>query len=196
MWRVGARKPKESIHRTRFANRCYRHWFPSCTFASAAQRPRLHIGCYPFARDPENTTDSVWYNANTVVRGTSLYALLSGAYVLMPAVGYTFILDPMMRTIAEIREDVSFEDHPILYHSLPAAALHTVEPHVFDAHVSEHILQQLIDSFPKSAPTRNNDFVPFRSVSTKWMKAGNLEWSETGPGAARNQAIVAIPVDR
>jgi nitrilase len=77
-----------------------RHWFPSTTILSAAQRPRLHIGCYPFAHDFENTSDSQWYNGNTIVRASPSYALLSGAYVLMPSVGYTFVLDPMMRTVA------------------------------------------------------------------------------------------------
>jgi hypothetical protein len=79
-----------------------RHWFPSTTILSAAQRPRLHIGCYPFAHDFENTSDSQWYNCNTIVRASSSYALLSGAYVLMPSVGYTFVLDPKAWVVGQL----------------------------------------------------------------------------------------------
>ena len=142
-----------------------RHWFPSTTLISAARRPRLHIGCYPFAHDFENTSDSQWYNCNTIVRASSSYALLSGAYVLMPSVGYTFVLDPMMRTVAEVRADTDCGECPILYHKIPAGELLDDSPHVMAAQVGRDVVEQVWKGYPDGAMEADGELVVAREVS-------------------------------
>lgn len=168
-----------------------RHWFPSTTILSAAQRPRLHIGCYPLTHDFENESDSQWYNGNTIVRAASSYALLSGAYVLMPSVGYAFILDPMMRTVAEVRADADFETLPILYHDIPAGELFDDSPHVMAAQTSLPVVEQLRANYPRSAP-ETCDLVPSRSVGVDHLKSGKLVWSEAGPGTAASLVHITV----
>jgi len=173
---------------------CNRHWFPSTTLLSAAQRPRLHIGCYPFAYDFENTSDSAWYNGNTIVRAASAYAVLSGAHVLMPSVGYTFVLDPMMRTVAEARADADYAECPILYHEIPAGELLDNSPHVMAAQTGRDVVEQVWRGYPEGAMEVSGELVPKREVSVEYLKSGKLVWSETGPGTAATASSVLVTV--
>jgi nitrilase len=169
-----------------------RHWFPSTTLISAARRPRLHIGCYPFAHDFENTSDSTWYNGNTIVRASSSYALLSGAHVLMPSVGYTFVLDLMMRTVAEARADTDYAACPILYHEIPAGELLDDGLHVMAAQTGMDVVEQIWKGYPDDAPGTAGELVAAREVSVDYLKSDKLVWSETGPGTAA--AVSPVPI--
>lgn len=100
----------------------------------------------------------------------------------MPAVGYTFILDPFMHTVAEIKESVSFEECPILYHNLPLGELLSSEKHVFDEQVSWDVLQQILAGFPEKASKIQGTLVPRRSVSVNLLESGQWKWSEDAPG--------------
>ncbi|KAJ0415659.1 carbon-nitrogen hydrolase [Aspergillus carlsbadensis] len=158
---------------------CGEHWYPSMTFPMQAQREQLHIGCWPYALDPEDKADNVWFNSHIVRHATSLYALLSGAYVLMPCVRHAFILDPLCNIVAEMRADVSFEEQPILYHVIEGFDwLDGVKEHDPDAQVSWAVLQQLQASFPKYIPHEQGGLVPRREVSIDDLKAGRFTWSE------------------
>ncbi|KAM6507136.1 hypothetical protein FALCPG4_018520 [Fusarium falciforme] len=132
---------------------CGEHWYPSMTFPMQAQREQLHIGCWPYALDPEDKSDAVWFNAHIVRHGISLYALLSGAFVLIPCVGHAFILDPLCNFVAEIRNEADYEEEPILYHDIPAFDNRNgyIE-HDPEAQVSWAVLEQLNESFPKEYP--------------------------------------------
>ena len=148
----------------------------------AAQRPKLHIGAWPFAMDFEDDSDSIYYNASLVTRGSGSYALNSGAYVLMPAVGFAFIYDPLMRIVASIDNKESYIKSPILYHTLEDANLHSDETHDADAQASWGVLQQLNASFPEQIPRDVGSLVPQRAVSTQWLTSSKMKWSEISPG--------------
>nr|XP_001397924.2 hypothetical protein ANI_1_1850144 [Aspergillus niger CBS 513.88] len=126
----------------------------------AAQRPKLHIGAWPFAMDFGDDSDSIFYNASLVTRGAGSYALNSGAYVLMPSIGYCFIYDPMMRIVAAMDNTVDYQEHPILYHTLDGSELHGTQDHDPNAQASWAVLQQLNDAFPVTIPREQGSFDP------------------------------------
>ncbi|KAH6665335.1 aliphatic nitrilase [Plectosphaerella plurivora] len=149
------------------------------TFPMQAQREQLHVGCWPYALDPGDDSDVHWFNTHIVRHGISLYALLSGAYVLIPAVGHAFILDPLCNIVAELRNEVDYEEEPILYHTVPAFEKgNGVKEHDPDAQASWAVLQQLNESFPKTIPHEQGELVPQRSITVDDLKAGNFTWSE------------------
>ncbi|WYZ36141.1 hypothetical protein EsH8_XI_000024 [Colletotrichum jinshuiense] len=161
---------------------CGEHFYPSMTFPVAAQRPKLHIGAFPFASDFDDTSDSVFYNASLVTHGSSGFALLSGAHVLMPSIGYTFIFDPLMRIVARMDNSISYDDHPILYHSMNAAQFHSGETYDPDSQVSWGVLQQINKGYPAYIPKAPGVLTKKRTVSVSNLREGLFEWSETGPG--------------
>lgn len=151
-------------------------------FPLAAQRPKLHIGAWPFASDFDDDSDSIYYNASFVTRGSGAYALNSGAYVLMPAVGFTFIYDPLMRIVAHVDNRVDYDQCPILYHDLDIPDLHSDVAHDPNAQASWAVLQQLNDSLPNTLPHEMGSLVPQRETTVEWLKSKEMKWSEIAPG--------------
>jgi hypothetical protein len=151
-------------------------------FIMAAQRPKLHIGAWPFAMDFEDDSDSIYYNASLVTRGSGAYALNSGAYVLMPAVGYCFIYDPLMRIVAHVDNKVPYDEQPILYHTLECSDFQSSQTHDPDAQASWAVLQQLNEAFPSKIPQEAGTLVPRRDINTHFLMSDDMRWSEMGPG--------------
>ncbi|OJI84032.1 hypothetical protein ASPTUDRAFT_201383 [Aspergillus tubingensis CBS 134.48] len=161
---------------------CGEHFYPSMNFVMAAQRPKLHIGAWPFALNFDDDTDSIFYNASLVTRGAGSYALNSGAYVLMPSVGYCFIYDPLMRIVAAMDNNVDYQKHPILYHTLGISDLHGTQDHDPNAQASWAVLQQLNDAFPATIPHEQGSLVPRRETSIQYLTSTEMKWSEIAPG--------------
>ena len=109
----------------------------------------------------------------------------------MPSVGYTFILDPMMRTVAEARADESFDDLPILYHDIATSELMDNSPHVMAAQTSLSVVEQVRTNW-KGPDRDDTGLVAPRSVPVDSLKAGNFVWSEAGPGTAASLAPIAV----
>ncbi|PWY69969.1 aliphatic nitrilase [Aspergillus eucalypticola CBS 122712] len=161
---------------------CGEHFYPSMNFVMAAQRPKLHIGAWPFALNFDDDTYSIFYNATLVTRGAGSYALNSGAYVLMPSVGYCFIYDALMRIVAAMENDVDYQKHSILYHTLDISDLHDTQDHDPDAQASWAVLQQLDDAFPATIPHEQGSLVPRRETSIEYLTSTDMKWSESAPG--------------
>ncbi|PYI10922.1 aliphatic nitrilase [Aspergillus sclerotiicarbonarius CBS 121057] len=160
---------------------CAEQFYPSMTFIMAAQRPKLHIGAWPMALDFDDDSDSIFYNASLVTRGAGSYALNSGAYVLMPAVGYCFVYDPLMQIVAHMDNSVDYTEHPLLYHTLPTTELFSEATHDPNAQASWAILQQLNEAFPAEIPREPGVLVPRQETSIEWMTSPKMQWSEIGP---------------
>lgn len=151
-------------------------------FAMAAQRPKLHIGAWPFASDFDDDSDSIFYNASLVTRGAGSYALNSGAYVLMPSIGFCFVFDPLMRIVAHLDNSVDYKEHPMLYHTLDASELQGAEEYDPNAQASWAVLQQLNDAFPATIPRVSGSLVPRRETSIEHLTSAEMKWSEIAPG--------------
>lgn len=152
------------------------------TFPMAAQRPKLHIGAFPYVTDYKDTAESFWFNAELTSNLAASFAFLSGAHVIMPAIGYAFIFDPMTRKVAEIKDEVPYSEQPILYHTLNIDMSSNVPTHDPDCQVSYGTLRQINESFPAYIPKNEGSLTTHRKVSCDLLKKGNWEWCETGPG--------------
>ena len=149
----------------------------------AAQRPKLHLGCFPFITDFGDEKDSYWYNAALTTRASGSYAFMSGAYCAFASVGYTWIYDPLMRIIKHVDASVPFDEVPIMYHTFENAHnFHSNQIHDPDAQVSWGSLQQISENFPKNIPKEQGSLVPFRETSVEWLRKFDWEWSEIAPG--------------
>lgn len=146
----------------------------------AAQRPKLHIGNFPYVLDDGDDTEAWSFHARLTKAATASYAFLSGAYVLMPAVGHAFVMDPLTNIVAEINAEASFEKQPILYHALNATALHSDMTYDPDAQISWSVLEQINEAFPTYIPQKTGSLVPHSEKSIAQLKAGHFKWSETG----------------
>ncbi|RMZ75254.1 hypothetical protein DV738_g5568, partial [Chaetothyriales sp. CBS 135597] len=159
---------------------CAEHWYPSMTFPMALQRPKLHIGNWPYTLDDGDETESFWFGSGISSAGTSSYALLSGAYVLIPSVGHPYILSPYTQIVAEVNASVSFTETPILYHTLNATLLYSDESYDTDAQISWGTLQQINEAVPDSIPHVTGSLVPHSEHSNEQLRIANFTWSETG----------------
>ncbi|PYH92067.1 carbon-nitrogen hydrolase [Aspergillus ellipticus CBS 707.79] len=160
---------------------CAEHWYPSMTFPLAAQRPKLHIGNFPYVLDDCDDSEAWSFHAGLTKAATGSYAFLSGAYVLMPAVGYAFIMDNITNIVVDISASVDFDETPILYHTFPNSSLFfSDETYDEDAQISWGVLQQISEGFPTDIPQEEGNLVPHREVSVAQLLRGNFTWSETG----------------
>ncbi|RMD45043.1 hypothetical protein DV735_g97, partial [Chaetothyriales sp. CBS 134920] len=159
---------------------CAEHWYPSMTYPIALQRPKLHIGNWPYTLDDGDTTESFWFGAGISKAGASSYALLSGAYVLIPSVGHPYILNPYTQVVAELNASVSFTEQPILYHTLDSSDFNSTELYDSDSQVSWGTLQQILEAVPDDIPHVTGSLVPIREHSNEQLRAANFTWSETG----------------
>jgi hypothetical protein len=86
----------------------------------------------------------------------------------MPSVGYTFVLDPMMRTVAEARADTDYAACPILYHEIPARELLDDGLHVMAAQTGRDVdlVEQVWKGYPDDAP----------EIAGSWCRLGRCRW--------------------
>jgi nitrilase len=151
------------------------------TYPMAMQRLKLHIGNFPYVLDADDESDNHWFRAGIFKAASASYALLSGAHVLLPAVGHSVIIDPYTNTVAESRAKNIFADLPILYSAFNhASLLYSDETSDADAQVSWGTLQQINEAVPDAIPQVTGSLVPHHEDSVIQLKAANYTWTETG----------------
>lgn len=150
------------------------------TYPMAMQRPKLHIGNFPYVLDADDESDNHWFRAGIFKAASASYAVLSGAHVLLPAVGHSVIIDQYTNTVAESRAKNIFADLPILYSAFNhASLLYSDETSDADAQVSWGTLQQINEAVPDAIPQVTGSLVPHHENSVVQLKAANFSWSET-----------------
>ncbi|PLB52510.1 aliphatic nitrilase [Aspergillus steynii IBT 23096] len=157
---------------------CGEHVYPSMTFPMQAQVENFHLGPFPYLGDPKDERYLWWEGAESNIAAGSHYAVLSGAYSFFPAVGFAFVSSPFGQVVNSISANVSFEEHPILYHSLDTAGFDTTRAYDSDGQVSWAVLRQMVSSFPGYIPEEEGDLVPRRNATIKFLLSGALNSSE------------------
>ena len=146
---------------------CGEHQYPSMTFAMQAQAENFHLGPFPYMGDVGDDRYLWWEGALANTGTMGHYANLGGSYSFTAAVGYSFVVDPLAQIVATISANTSFEEFPILYHSLDTTKFNVSKTYDPDSQVSWAVLQQMVDAFPKYIPMVEGSLVPKRNVSIK-----------------------------
>ncbi|KAF2621870.1 aliphatic nitrilase [Macroventuria anomochaeta] len=144
---------------------CGEHWYPSMTFAMQAQTENFHLGAFPYMGDVGDDKYLWWEGAQANTGAVGLYSNLAGAYSFVSAIGHSFVVDPLAQVVASISANASFDEFPMLYHSLDTTGFNTSKTYDSDSQVSWGVLQQISDAFPKYIPAVEGSLVPKRNVS-------------------------------
>ena len=135
-----------------------RHFHPSMTFIMQAQLESIHVGSWPYMPN-YNTSDALyWESAEVNMAAASMYATNSGAWTLVPVVGRAAIFDPTGLEVAHINAEVSYNDEPMLYHSINTTKF-TRSPYNLNGEQSWGILQQIVNGWPAELPKENGTYI-------------------------------------
>ncbi|PYI11620.1 aliphatic nitrilase [Aspergillus sclerotiicarbonarius CBS 121057] len=156
---------------------CGEHWYPSMTFPMQAQVENFHIGPFPYMGDPGDENYLWWEGAEANRGAVGLYSNLAGAYSFVAAVGYSFVSSPLAQVVTHTSAKASFDDHPMLYHSLDTTTFNKSETYNADSQVSWGVLQQIYGGFPAYIPDIEGTLVPERNVSINYLLTGALNSS-------------------
>ena len=144
------------------------------TFITQAQKENLHIGPFPYLADPGDS-DALWWedlHANMGLGET--YAVNSGAYVMVPAVGGAFVSDPLANIVAQMNATADFDEFPVLYTNINITSFNTSETYDVDGQTSWGILQEIVAGYPDYIPKVEGTFVVQKNISVAWLKTGAL----------------------
>ncbi|KAF3040451.1 hypothetical protein E8E12_002097 [Didymella heteroderae] len=144
---------------------CGEHQYPSMTFAMQAQTENFHLGPFPYMGDVGDDRYLWWEGALANTGTMGHYSNLAGAYSFVPAIGHGFVVDPLAQVVASTSANASFEQSPILYHSLDTSNFNVSRTYDPDSQVSWAVLQQMNDAFPRYIPKMEGKLVPRKNVS-------------------------------
>ncbi|KAE8145984.1 hypothetical protein BDV25DRAFT_144143 [Aspergillus avenaceus] len=138
-----------------------------------AQRENFHLAPFPYLGNPRDESFVWWERAESNIAAVGHYSYLAGAYSFTTSVGYAFVSSPFGEVVASMSAETSFDEHPILYHSLNTSGFEPGKAYDSDAQVSWAVLKQIDRAFPK--------YIPHRNVSIRSLLAGSLNSSEALP---------------
>lgn len=129
--------------------------------------------------DPFDPEALWWEDATANTGALTTYAINSGAYTMMNAIGYAAAFDPRGNTIASMSAATNMTEKPMLYTTIDTSAFNTSATFNPNGQTSWAVLQQIYDAFPKEIPRVAGDLVPPREHSVAWLLSGALT-SEVG----------------
>ncbi|KAF9880105.1 hypothetical protein CkaCkLH20_02059 [Colletotrichum karsti] len=152
---------------------CWEHFWPSMTFNMWVQREHVHLAAFPYLTTNDDETASGAWEKDVVNQGvTSTYAIVSGAYTLVPSIGSSFIFDPTGERVAYMSADVSLEEFPMLYYSFDTSRFNSSATYDVNGQTSWAILSQIVDGFPDYVPKVEGEFVKHKNVSVELLQTG------------------------
>lgn len=149
-----------------------RHFYQSMVFAMQAQRESIHIAHFPYISD---IGEGLWWeSALAATAAVRLYAINSGAYSFLHAVGYSEAMDPFGNTIAQVNASVDLVETPILYATIDTSSFNTSRTYDVDGQTSWAVAQQIVAAYPGYIPKVEGGLVPFSEHSVAWLLSGAL----------------------
>ncbi|KAI0151400.1 carbon-nitrogen hydrolase [Pestalotiopsis sp. NC0098] len=140
---------------------CWEHFHPTMTFVMQAQAENIHVAAFPYAPD-FGVDPAAWESAEVGAAAARAYAVNSGAYVIMPAVGTASIFGNDGSTLSIINATDSPEVNYI------TATLNTTTfsnaTYDSDGEQSWAALQQIVAEFPSYIPKVNSTFFAKKSI--------------------------------
>ncbi|KAF7526684.1 hypothetical protein G7054_g10688 [Neopestalotiopsis clavispora] len=134
---------------------CWEHFHPTMTFAMQAQMENIHVAAFPYAPD-FGTDPAAWESAEVGVAAARVYAVNSGAYVIMPMVGTAAIFAAGGGDM-KIINATDAPDQRYITATLDTTTFSNVTYDV-DGEQSWGALQQMIEAFPSYIPRVASEF--------------------------------------
>lgn len=183
MWRV-------SKYSTRYPVHCmpeplpkpHRHAYQT-RFIMASQYENIHLGPFPYLADPVNPAALFWEDYIQESATARAYAMTTGSYNYMAAIGAAGAFDPLGNTIAEMSANVDMVETPMLYATINTA-FNTSKTYDVDGQTSWGILQEIVNAYPKDIPRVEGNLILYREKSVAWLSSGALttemgnEWGQ------------------
>lgn len=139
-----------------------------------AQNENLHMAPFPYLADGGDPQSLWWENVIQEGATSRVYAMSSGSYTFMAAIGAAEAYDPQGNTIAQIDASTDMAAFPLLYASVNTSTFNTSKTYDVDGQASWAVLQQVVEGYPKYIPRVEGDLVPYREKSVAWLSSGAL----------------------
>ncbi|ROW08155.1 hypothetical protein VPNG_06963 [Cytospora leucostoma] len=162
---------------------CGEHLYHATRFLMASQFEHLHLGPFPYLADAGDPDSLWWENVVQESANGAAYAMMSGAYNFMTAIGAARAFDPLGNTIASIDAAADMAELPMLYASVDTSSFNLSKSYDVDGQNSWAIVEEMYDSYPAYIPRVEGDYVEYREKSVEWLMSGALttELGETFP---------------
>lgn len=150
----------------------------------SSQSENIHLGPFPYLADPSDPQSLYWENIIQESATARVYALTTGAYNFVAAIGAAVAFDPLGNTIAEIAARADMHETPMLYASANTSSFNTSKTYDVDGQASWAIVREVVDAYPEGIPRVEGSLVPHREKSVAWLKRGELttelgnEWGQ------------------
>lgn len=150
----------------------------------ASQYENIHLGPFPYLADPGDPEALFWEDIIQESASARAYAMTSGTYNFMAAIGAAAAFDPQGNTIAEIAASVDMVETPMLYAAINTTSFNTSKTYDIDGQASWGILQEILEAYPKDIPRVEGSLIPSREKSVAWLRTGALttelgnEWGQ------------------
>ncbi|KAJ5316624.1 aliphatic nitrilase [Penicillium antarcticum] len=102
-----------------------------------AQMENIHIGPFPYLADFGDSQAQGWEDATAEVAASRHYAIMTGTYEFMPAVGFAAAFEPSGNMIAHIKASLLFEKHPMVYDSVNTTNVNTSQIYDIDGQMAK-----------------------------------------------------------
>lgn len=143
---------------------CWEHFHPSMTFPMQAQLEDIHIASWPYTPDLNDSSALYWESLEVNGAAARLYAVNSGAVLLMASVGYSAVLNSEGIVETEILASAPYDQQPILYASVNISTFENSPMYNVDGEQSWGVLKQIESGWPYYVPKVEGSYVEQKTV--------------------------------
>ncbi|ODM16131.1 hypothetical protein SI65_08565 [Aspergillus cristatus] len=122
-----------------------------------SQYENIHLGPFPYLADSNDPQSLYWDNVVQESAAARVYALQTGAYNLVAAIGAAVAFDPLGNTIAKISASADMDETPLLYASANTSSFNTSKMYDVDGQASWAIVKEIVDAYPGDIPRVEGD---------------------------------------
>ncbi|CAJ0555027.1 Ff.00g135400.m01.CDS01 [Fusarium sp. VM40] len=137
---------------------CWEHFHPAMTFPMQAQAEAIHLASWPYTPDYNEPAALAFEKAEINMAAASLYAVNSGAYVLVATVGRAAAFSPDGSELASISASIPGNVAPYLMVSLNTTGFNGLPEFNANGEQSWGILKEIEEGWPADVPKENGTF--------------------------------------
>ncbi|KAJ4253961.1 hypothetical protein NW762_010360 [Fusarium torreyae] len=137
---------------------CWEHFHPAMTFPMQAQAEAIHLASWPYTPDYNDPAALGFEKAEVNMAAASLYAVNSGAYVLVATVGRAAAFGPDGLEMTSISASIPGDVAPYLMVSLNTTGFNGRSGFNVNGEQSWGILKQIEEGWPVGVPKENGTF--------------------------------------
>lgn len=150
---------------------CWEHLHAQMTYPLQAKGENIHIAAWPY-NPLDNTNQTFWEDSRVAESAARLYAITGGAWVVSPAAGSAFIMNPQGQIVAQSAAGDDF-----ITTTIDPAGFGGGDKYDPRSEYSWGVLEMIGDTYPESARVVDAEHSTLNQVSLETLGFG------AGPGA-------------